>query len=108
LPNFKDIRGETDYQQLAAVLSKCKLFVGIDSLPLHVAQAVGTRVVGLFGASDPRYILTDGAAVPVCGTTECFGARHRVSGQTFVDCSGECMDSITVERVLEAIEKLSV
>jgi ADP-heptose:LPS heptosyltransferase/GT2 family glycosyltransferase len=106
LPNWLDVRGKTDFQQLAAILARCQAFVGLDSFPLHVAQAVGIPVVGLFGASDPRYILTDGICVPVCGTTECFGARHRVAGQTFVDCDGACMASITVEQVLAAVDKI--
>lgn len=106
LPNFMDLRGKTDFHQLAAILSYCRLFVGVDSFPMHVATAMDTPTIGLFGASDPRYILPiDIAAHAVVGTSECAGARHRVAGQTYVDCSGECMNSITVEQVLAAIKE---
>jgi heptosyltransferase-2 len=39
--------------QLAAVLERCTLFLGHDSGISHLAAAVGTRCVLLFGATDP-------------------------------------------------------
>jgi heptosyltransferase-2 len=39
--------------QLAAVLERCALFVGHDSGISHIAAAVGTRCVLLFGPTDP-------------------------------------------------------
>jgi heptosyltransferase-2 len=38
----------------AAILERCRLFVGNDSGPMHLAAAVGTPVVGIFGPGDPR------------------------------------------------------
>ncbi|GMO65522.1 MAG: hypothetical protein Nk1A_2950 [Endomicrobiia bacterium] len=37
----------------AAFLKMCNLFVGIDSGAMHLAAAVGTRCVGMFGYTDP-------------------------------------------------------
>lgn len=101
LPNYLDLRGKTDFQTLAAVLDCCKLFLGIDSFPLHVAQARGVPVIGLFGATLPEFILLNG--VGVCGTAPCAGERHRVAGKTYVECDGACAQSITVEQVMEAV-----
>jgi lipopolysaccharide heptosyltransferase I len=42
---------ETSLLQLAAILRRAKLFVGSDTGPLHLAAAVGTPCVALFGAS---------------------------------------------------------
>jgi ADP-heptose:LPS heptosyltransferase len=39
--------------ELAALARDAKLFVGCDSGPLHLAAAVGTRCVGLYGPKDP-------------------------------------------------------
>ncbi len=43
----------SDLGQLGAVIESVDLFVGGDTGPLHLAWAVGTRVLGLFGATDP-------------------------------------------------------
>jgi heptosyltransferase-3 len=40
--------------ELAAVLEGCSLFLGHDSGPSHLAAAVGTRCVLLFGPTDPQ------------------------------------------------------
>lgn len=40
----------------AAFLKKCSLFVGIDSGPMHLAAALGTRCIGVFGHTDPKQI----------------------------------------------------
>lgn len=46
--------GETSVLQLAAVLRRAAVFVGHDSGPMHIATAMGTKVVAFFGpASHP-------------------------------------------------------
>lgn len=47
------LAGRTTLLQFAAVLKRCALFVGNDNGPMHMAAAVGTPVVALFGPSDP-------------------------------------------------------
>jgi heptosyltransferase I len=44
---------ETDLRELAFVLSRAKIVIGGDTGPLHLAAALGTPVVGLFGPTDP-------------------------------------------------------
>jgi ADP-heptose:LPS heptosyltransferase len=39
--------------RVAAVLARCRLAVGVDTGLLHLAAAVGTRYVGLFGPTNP-------------------------------------------------------
>jgi ADP-heptose:LPS heptosyltransferase len=45
--------GETTLGQLAALFAIADLVLGCDSGPLHLAAAVGTRTVRLFGPTDP-------------------------------------------------------
>ncbi|MBM3237094.1 glycosyltransferase family 9 protein [Candidatus Poribacteria bacterium] len=52
--NSVNIAGRTNLQQLGAVLQNCHLFIGNDSGPMHIAAAVGTRVIGLFGPGSPQ------------------------------------------------------
>ena len=49
-----NLGGQTTLTQLAAVLARCQLLVGADSGVLHVASAVGTPTVALFGPTNHR------------------------------------------------------
>ena len=46
-----DLRGKTNVNQMAHVLKGAVLHLGIDSFPMHVAAALKTPVVALFGCS---------------------------------------------------------
>jgi heptosyltransferase-2/heptosyltransferase-3 len=51
-----DLAGRTDLGTLAALFARCRLVLGPDSGPLHLAVAVGTPTVHLFGpASAERF-----------------------------------------------------
>lgn len=49
-----NLAGSLDLLELAGVLSTLDVFVGSDTGPMHLAAAVGTPVVALFGPADPR------------------------------------------------------
>ncbi|MDQ3547194.1 MAG: glycosyltransferase family 9 protein [Chloroflexota bacterium] len=51
-PSSVDLTGKTTLQELAAVLSRARLVVGGDSFIGHLAAAVGTPVVSIFGPSN--------------------------------------------------------
>ncbi|WP_333655868.1 putative lipopolysaccharide heptosyltransferase III, partial [Dissulfurispira sp.] len=46
-----DLCGKTTIKQLGAISAASDLFFGVDSAPMHIAAAVGTPVVALFGPS---------------------------------------------------------
>lgn len=48
-----NLTGKTPLRVLASVLAKCDIVIGGDSGPTHLAVAVGTPVVGLYGVTDP-------------------------------------------------------
>lgn len=87
---------------LAALASRARLLVGNDSGPMHLAAAVGTPVVALFGPTDP-------------GRTGPVGAASVVLDR-YVFCSPcylkvcpyqhECMREIEVGEVLSAVERI--
>ena len=52
--NAIDLTGNTSLPVLAALLRRARLFIGVDSGVMHLAAAMGVRVVGLFGPSDPE------------------------------------------------------
>lgn len=49
--NFTD---KTNIRQLAALLKRAKLLITNDSAPLHLGCAMGTKVLAIFGPTDPR------------------------------------------------------
>ena len=50
---YVDLAGKTTLRELASLLAACDLLVTADTGPMHIAVAVGTPVVALFGATDP-------------------------------------------------------
>ena len=46
-----DLCGKTNIKQLAAISEASDLFFGVDSAPMHIAAAVNTPVIALFGPS---------------------------------------------------------
>lgn len=45
--------GETSLLQLAALITRARLYIGNDAGPLHLAVALGTPIVAIYGPSDP-------------------------------------------------------
>ena len=48
-----NLAGKTSISQLASVLKRCALFISNDSGPVHIASALGTPVISIFGRSQP-------------------------------------------------------
>ncbi len=49
-----DLTGRDTLQQLPALLERARIVLSPDSGPVHIANAVGTRVIGLYACTDPR------------------------------------------------------
>ena len=62
LKNTKVINacGKTNINELALLIKKCQVFISADSSPLHIASAVGTPFIALFGPTDARRHLPPG------------------------------------------------
>jgi heptosyltransferase II len=64
-PAAINLAGGTDLRQLIGVLAQCAVFVSNDSGAMHLAAAVGTPVVALFGPTDERATAPVGERVAV-------------------------------------------
>lgn len=53
-PNIINVVGQVDLRYLPALLSRCRVLVCNDSGPMHIAGAVGTPVVAIFGSTVPE------------------------------------------------------
>ncbi|MEA3459698.1 MAG: lipopolysaccharide heptosyltransferase II [Chloroflexota bacterium] len=96
-----DLTGELSWGQFGALLEEANLFIGHDTGAMHLAVAVGTPVVAIFGPSDPRMYGPCGKGVALwhdVGCNPCF-----VRGRWREDCHEfRCIEAVTVEEVLEA------
>ena len=103
--------GRTTLGQLAAVLQQCDLFIGADSGVMHLAAAAKTRVVAIFGPSNPLawgpWSPAERSAVvqsgPLC--SPCSYVLHTV-GQREGCPARTCMRMVTPADVLTAAEAL--
>ena len=95
--------GRTTITQFAAIAKKSVLFVGSDSGAMHIAAAVGTPVVALFGPSNPREWGPRGGPVEVLyKEVDCRICFH----PTCTRGEENCMRLITVHEVFAAAQRL--
>lgn len=103
-PSVSVIAGRTDLPTLAAILKEAAVFVGPSTGPIHLAAAVGTPVVALFGP-----VRTTGPE-----RWGPLGEAHTVFVPPVPPCNcnvnrcerGDCMDLITVEEVANAVGRV--
>lgn len=109
IPRALDLRGKTDINQLAYVMNKAKFFVGVDSLPFHVAQFMNTPGICFFGAIDPSTRIYRQNMHPIyVKNLKCLGCHHRkpipcVSTTTCETNLNECTKNLTVEQMYNEI-----
>ncbi|MBI3807267.1 MAG: putative lipopolysaccharide heptosyltransferase III [Nitrospirae bacterium] len=95
--------GRTTIKQFAAIAKKSALFVGSDSGAMHIAAAVGTPVVALFGPSNPREWGPRGGPVEVLyKEIDCRSCFH----PTCTRGEENCMRLIAVDEVFAAAQRL--
>lgn len=49
-----DLAGKTTLRELIALISECDIYLSNDSGPMHLAYAVGTPLIALFGSTAPE------------------------------------------------------
>ena len=97
-----DVSGRTNLRQLAAVLEACDVVVTGDTGPMHIAVAVGTPTVALFGSTNPDRTGPYGKRNVVLNMhLPCSPCYRRPTCDGRVDC----MRDITPEAVFAAIEE---
>jgi heptosyltransferase I len=96
-----NLAGKTSLKTLAALYEKAELLLTTDTGPMHIAAAINTPVVALFGPTSPT-------------RTGPFGFGHQVIN-VILECSpcfkrscptGKCMKEITVEMVMKKIKHI--
>jgi ADP-heptose:LPS heptosyltransferase len=100
--------GQGDVLDLAAVLEQLAVFVTGDTGPMHLAAAVGTPLVALFGPSVPaRYAPRSAGSRVVRVDLPCSPCnRIRLPPERCRGHVPDCLDGITVDAVLASAREL--
>ena len=108
LPGRLDLVGRTSLPDLLAVFGACDAVVTHDSGPMHLARLAGSRLVALFGPTDPSWFLPSRPArTTVLRGGEALPCRPCYDGRQFTECrSAPCMADIPVDEVLRALRPL--
>jgi heptosyltransferase-3 len=99
------LAGQLSLKEMGALTAAARLFIGVDSAPMHIAAAVGTPTVALFGPSGDkqwgpwgvpcRVVASTGHPCRPCGADGCGGGKV-----------SDCLVSLTVDRVMDAADEL--
>ena len=100
-----DLSGQLTLREMGALAGRARLFTGVDSAPMHIAAAMGTPVVALFGPSGDkewgpwhvphRVVASERHPCRPCGNDGCGGGKV-----------SECLTTLPVERVHAAVNEL--
>ncbi|NKE70972.1 putative lipopolysaccharide heptosyltransferase III [Candidatus Manganitrophus noduliformans] len=95
--------GQTSLRELAALSRRADLFFGVDSAPMHIAAAMATPVIALFGPSVAEIwrpwgaghttLAKDFSCLP-CGQDGCGGSKR-----------SRCLEETTAEEVIVEIDR---
>jgi heptosyltransferase III len=98
------LAGKLSIKELGALTGRARLFIGVDSMPMHLAAAMGTPTVALFGPSGEnewgpwnveRRVVTTTHTCRPCGYDGCGGGKV-----------SECLSFLPVEPVHAAAREL--
>ncbi|MEO8134231.1 MAG: putative lipopolysaccharide heptosyltransferase III, partial [Betaproteobacteria bacterium] len=101
-----NLAGQLSLPELAALTGRARAFVGVDSAPMHIAAAMGTPAVALFGPSGEvewgpwmvahRIVASDIHPCRPCGNDGCGGSKI-----------SDCLTTLPVARVHAALRELA-
>ena len=107
------IISEMSVGQLAALLKRAELVLGVDNGPLHLAVSQGTPTIHIFGPTDPRIFGPWGMPeqhIVIASTTRCPGCPAipcgRLNFSPLELAAHPCTKLITEEAVTKAITSL--
>jgi len=94
-------------RQLAAIIASCRVYVTNDAGPMHIAAAVGTPTIGLFGPGEENiwfpYSMEEGHEA-LRKHVPCHPCHLDVCSRE-AEVYMECMKLLSVEEVFHAVER---
>ena len=104
-PNIYNYVGKTSIKESARLVQQCDLLVGVDTGMQHIAAAVGTRTLSIFGPTNPKvfgsYSNEASFIEFACDCKYCHGT------DMYLLCKErKCLHSITSDMVLSKVFEL--
>jgi len=93
-----DLSGQTNLLELAALIRGAKLFCGVDTAAMHLADAMGTPSLALFGPTNPFHWKPR--------HTKSIILRAEIKEPFSPDQKGGPMDQVSVESALDSVKTL--
>jgi heptosyltransferase-3 len=99
-----NLAGQLSIKELGALTARAEVFVGVDSMPMHLACAMGTPTVALFGPSGEQQwgpwnvshrVVSSNHSCRPCGLDGCGGGKV-----------SECLTFLPVDAVRAAVREL--
>lgn len=101
LEGTTDLRGRTDLRQTATVLAGARLLVGLSGFLMHLARAVETPSVIVYGGREPPELTGYSCNLNVDDRPACAPCWQR----NRCDFGHTCMQAISVSQVLAAVQQ---
>lgn len=102
--NIIDMRGKTSLIEMGYLVKKANLLIAVCSLFVHVAYAMNTPVIGIYGPQPVWRGAPPNIFAAVCSDAECAPCNMLIKGGCYCE-KQYCMDSITVDKVETEILK---
>jgi len=103
-PNTFNLAGKTSIGMFAAVLKSCTLFIGGDSAGIHIAAAVDTPTVSIFGPASPFAWAPRGKQHAIVYNEKLTCVPCDLKG-----CEGRgtsrCLDELTMDDVVSVVKR---
>jgi heptosyltransferase-3 len=99
-----NLAGKTSLGEMTGILQTSRLHIGVDSAAPHIAAAVGTPILTIYGPSDWREWAPPGnrnqVVLPDMDCSPCHKKGCDGSGRS------ECLETLAVTKVQDAVKKI--
>ncbi len=117
--NSFNVSGEINVREMFYLISLCRLFIGNDSGPMHVAAAQNVKTIGLFGCNLPVRFAPFGKnnysiykkshlarSVPLAFQKACINVHKGEVGECKHGMENACVKRIQVDDVTSLVDKV--
>jgi ADP-heptose:LPS heptosyltransferase len=101
-----DLSNASSLRELCALLSLCRALVCSDSGPMHLASAVGTPIVALFGPTTREWGFYPAGERDIVLEKDLPCRPCSLHGENACPYDGRCLTSISPEEILAAVQRI--